>query len=813
MTESAPRVGHNDGVPGDSIVTRNVQRLIQALSLLVLIVVVVPFTPSMPGESLDPYRLLGTNPRSVLDAAWIFGLNEAVGQGLTFGEDIAFTLGPYASVYSRSYHPGTANLMMLASLYLAISYWFALKCATRMADVVVAPLALLAILGLCIYPEMLLMSYPILVGLAIRQHVAGHATPVNVTKCAALVAPFGLLPLIKVSTLFLSFGFALLISAWYTVRRSTGLAMTALGVPVVALLGFWFVAGQPVSSLATYLKLAIEVTGGYTEAMSTAGNGWEVVAYLVSSAVVFVAVMWAASEPVDRVFLGVLFALPLTLAAKAGFVRHDGHALIASSTLALIGLLTLVVGNATTGAGGSKFEPLRWFAPVVAVGCSLYIGSQQGQSLRKAPDFAMSRFAQATSGIGHRLTIRDWPNGEFHRAVTALRADHPLPRLSGTSDVYSYRQGELIASRNVWRPRPIFQSYSAYTPYLANKNRDHLASTEAPENVFLQVEPIDSRLPALEDGPSWLVLLDRYRPVEAKDGYLLLKQRGGLVSKHATKAVTVKQALGDVVTVPTDLDGPVFAIFTLEMNPLGKVTNAAYKASPLQIEATLKNGSTRTFRLPSGMANAGFVLSPLVESTQDFGLLFADHTYLAEKRVVSFRVTPDGSSRFWNPEFSVTFRNIPTPPPSNIQTAVQLNALTPLTQTTTVLGTCEVSIDTINGTPFAAETTIKTSSRLLSIKGWMAKSTQTGTLFATRYATLTDVAGLTTLIGVDTVVRPDVAQVFGKAELGNAGFSATVDVGSLKGKYTLGFAFTEFNDVARCAGPRVQLEFGSVPSS
>ena len=41
---------------------------------------------------------------------------------LVLGRDLVFTFGPYSSLYTRNYHPATNTLVMLSSLYLALSY-------------------------------------------------------------------------------------------------------------------------------------------------------------------------------------------------------------------------------------------------------------------------------------------------------------------------------------------------------------------------------------------------------------------------------------------------------------------------------------------------------------------------------------------------------------------------------------------------------------------------------------------------------------------------------------------------------------------
>lgn len=57
-----------------------------------------------------------------LDSAWIIGLNQGFADGLVFGRDLVFTFGPYASVYSREYNPGSNTIALFGSICLATAF-------------------------------------------------------------------------------------------------------------------------------------------------------------------------------------------------------------------------------------------------------------------------------------------------------------------------------------------------------------------------------------------------------------------------------------------------------------------------------------------------------------------------------------------------------------------------------------------------------------------------------------------------------------------------------------------------------------------
>jgi hypothetical protein len=51
----------------------------------------------------------------------------------------------------------------------------------------------------------------------------------------------------------------------------------------------------------------------------------------------------------------------------------------------------------------------------------------------------------------------------------------------------------------------------------------------------------------------------------------------------------------------------------------------------------------------------GFVISPLIEDTQELGFLFSDANYLNDKKIKSFEIVVPHSSKHWKKSFKVEF--------------------------------------------------------------------------------------------------------------------------------------------------------------
>ncbi len=73
----------------------------------------------------------------------------------------------------------------------------------------------------------------------------------------------------------------------------------------------------------------------------------------------------------------------------------------------------------------------------------------------------------------------------------------------------------------------------------------------------------------------------------------------------------------------------------------------------------MDNGMTKQYRIIAGMAKSGFLLSPLIENTSEFEMLYGKQGILDGKRVTSIIISPrDGGSMLWNNEYKVTFSEI-----------------------------------------------------------------------------------------------------------------------------------------------------------
>src|SRR5262249_30844741 len=114
-----------------------------------------------------------------------------------------------------------------------------------------------------------------------------------------------------------------------------------------------------------------------------------------------------------------------------------------------------------------------------------------------------------------------------NRMIEALRQPSSISAriAGGTVDVIPTELDMIEANHWRWQPRPVIQSYSAYTPALDQRTAAHLSSPQSADHIILQWDEIDGRHPLLDDAASWRALFDRYDIDVAEANLLLLKRR------------------------------------------------------------------------------------------------------------------------------------------------------------------------------------------------------------------------------------------------------------------------------------------------
>ena len=794
--------------PDDEIVDASSQRdLVLALFFAVFTTVtslalLVPFKPNMPELGLDP--------------SWRMAMSVALAQSMKIGREIVFTFGPYSQIYTGYYHPKTDTLVMMTSVALAASYSV---CLWRTGwNSRIAPTVVLLLFCTTVSRDTVLQLYPLV--------LIAHALTANPTTVqphqrvwsdigqAVVLVPIGLLPLVKGSVVFSCSIVPLLVAVYHFRRDDWRSAAMTFCVPPLATVVFWLAAGQPVATLPEYFLNIAAVASGYSEGAALWGKPEEIYTFLAAAAVVLFGAATTRSTTVDaRLLLIAGLAIFFFTTFKAGFVRHDGHAIIAGESLVVA---AIVVGYIHLSAR-------TLLALAVSVVAWSYIGNCcQDVSFPRFVQRVRDTYAQALDGLSLRRAGSARLISSYDRSLDKIRTTLPLPTLPGTTDIYSYDQAQLLASHNRWNPRPVFQSYLATTGRLALINERHLRAPSAPDNLLFRLQPSDGNLPSLEDGVSWPAIFDNYALDTIKGDLAYFRKKDRLIeSSTFGTAVQSTRQLGAAVAL-SERSRPMFAEIEIKPTMVGALAAVLFKPPQLTIDLVLLSGSRERYNLRSNETTSGFFISPLVHDVYEFGVLATgnartDISYFVKEFTIG---TSRLGSWFWQGTYTLkmkpyqgeivplpgylvdtTIGGIPGgyPEPALIDCRIQGAALD-------MVNGVRVPLDMVNGVVAAGHELVSMSR--LSVLGWLAASASDGILADKTFVVLTDALGNRRFWRTRTMPRPDVADAFHRPALVVAGFSATIDVAALRGKYVLSLAREYGGGVQQCKDIEVPITIG-----
>jgi hypothetical protein len=570
-----------------------------------------------------------------LDPSWAMASDFAFRHGLKFGTEFIFTAGPYSFLHTFFFSPDTYPYVVASDLFLTALF--------------LAPLVLLgtrwsalAYVPACFGVHVMLPTADALFAAAALSLFALCLTWRRV-ETVALVALCAPVLLAKYSFPVWLIPLLALADLWHlAIGRRWPIFIPAVSAALVA---SWLFAGQDLGSLPAAIANTIDITSYYGRAMQIVGKQRELVWFSIAVLTLYAfigmrLVSSALHGPQNSVVRCLFFAAGLgwvlLIAFKAGYIRQDEHIFIAWKILLLSVPIVAVflgpMGGENLMAGSvAKAGPVFLAAGVCAA--ALVLWSYTGWQL-----FWELRFP----GL-HKAAYEQQQRG----AIQAMA--RPFPSVVGTVDAIPWEIGELIASGLDYRPRPVIQSFSSYSPRLQALDRDHFQGPRAPQTLFLRIEDIDGRLPTMATGPSLPVIGQWY---DAVDNTAPL---GLVLHRRQSPRAASREQLGEAefridqwVTVPQPETGLILARVTLARTLRGRLVTFFYREPLLFITVRTASGSERRYRFIPSMGEVEFAISPQPVSDGSIaaaGLLDSEQFPALSERVVAFRISGSRSAR------------------------------------------------------------------------------------------------------------------------------------------------------------------------
>lgn len=569
--------------------------------------------------------------------SWALVLHNDFMSNSVFGVDTVFTFGPYGFLYYGAI-PTTYIYTLLGWLVISGGYTASVLAVVREASMPYWAKLLLA-LGMTVCAASLdvvdgqvfsLAAFALAAGTVCRPGTLRQ--DILITCALALCTVTKLSWAITIAPMVFAVCIADLLSGnrrW--IKGPTFLMMLIL---------LWACAGQPFSSLPTFIQRSLEITTGYAQSMQLTAPWSSLSPYvyiLITITVITLSLFgtWRTATNGHFTLFYALICFICFVVFKAGFVRQDHHEIVAATFLVTLAALMFALCS-------SSVRSARPILVVLSVSLvilfSAFFRNMTNPYFR--PRLSETLLLRGLRDVSMILTGHLSPLGMITDDLAATGATR-LPNIpeAGTVDVYPWGAVDALYAKGATvRHRPIFESYSAYTPALARINRDFLISTMRPRTILFAVMALDGRFPAMEDGLSWPELLTRYELRATGDPFITLEARQ---SPGFAKYTLLSE---DPITpyIPYTLPGagPIWISIDIPLGPVGRLLSAAYRPAILLLAVRFADGVVETYRLIPGVARAGFLLSPAIVTTDQWEAFHKspDSSTLMNRQVIQIAI-------------------------------------------------------------------------------------------------------------------------------------------------------------------------------
>jgi hypothetical protein len=397
--------------------------------------------------------------------------------------------------------------------------------------------------------------------------------------------------------------------------------------------------GGPLDAVPAYFAGSLRIAAGYSAQLSLVEKGayaWQVLLPLAAVATAIV-----AGAFLDRRYAltGVLLSGVFFNLLKSGIVRSDPtHFFTFFEALPGFVALFLILPETTR----QKYAAAALC--VAVLGYSIYFRGAQFLPPKEFP-----AAAYLPDGPRNILNALHWE--ESRRAVrqrsdlTIVRQQLPATWLDriGTEpiDAYPSELSVVFANGLNWCPRPMPQSFTAYTPDLDELNASHYRAPDGPRWVLFEQTALDRQHPWLVDPLTFRELYNCYDVAAKGPRYLLLQRRPERRGFDWEPIGSVRLRLGDRIAVPRDDSFVVAAALRFRLTQRGQWADRLWKVYPPSVRLEFANGGEMTSHLTWRNAVNGFVVSELPTTLGDIDALWNPARRTAVKAMTLFADSAD----------------------------------------------------------------------------------------------------------------------------------------------------------------------------
>lgn len=610
---------------------------------------ILPINPNMPSQGLDP--------------SWKYVIDYVFSNNLQFGKDIYFTFGPLSDFWFPTYfyNESTYNSALVLSFLFILTIFCSLFQISKNSTLLIKIIGFLSIIvGFIIGGNFLWYILPILFIQIVFLDTENKKLKFMLSIVLVFFLSFSIL--VKFSHFPTAIISVLTVDIYFYLKNKNKNPLYTI-ILFIFMIVLFIISGQDIVNFPAFFIGSFHTLSGYSESMQVFTSNKIIYIFLILSILMLTILIKTIIKSNDiKTYIFIFISvLVLFMAFKNGFVRQDGHSVAAYSGLSFVfGLLLIYFSKDFIHQKYRLY--FIYFLCLISICMSYMVKTYYTGDRWEFKRFDKSLWNDMLEIKNNFISIPNLLkksriqelNSEYNLSVENIKKQIDLSDMKGSVDIYPWDQSFVIAYGLDYRPRPLFQSYSVYTPYLIEKNIEFLKSNRAPDNILFSIKEIDGRAPFMMEGASWLEIMKRYDVVDLKGEFLVLKKSSEQKDYNLEKFEPINVKFGDEIKVPNEKQ--IYVNIDIQKSFFGKITNILFKTPIVWIELTFENGNKERFRIVPGISSSGFILSPSIKSIGDF-FNFSIGNDLNQNKIKSFKILNDSKYCYKN-DLKILFNKI-----------------------------------------------------------------------------------------------------------------------------------------------------------
>ena len=567
--------------------------------------------------------LVDTGPSWLgLDSSWMMMMNHALIKHMVWGRDIIYNYGPLGFLSTRMGWGISAWVFILFDLFIVINFYFVFIDFIKQAyDKFMAILILVCTcLLLLVYPG---SDLPWIISFLSFYWMYKAFKKPQLAYFIFIAILIALSFFIKLNTgltgiIFLMIFLGILL-IYKKIKPLFALRVLAIPIMLIAILALWLHV-----AIWDYVKGALEIIKGYNAVMyldedhKSLQNGITILFAGLMLMYTAFSIFLLRRRQYSALFFSGLSIIYLVLLHKQAILRNDVQHM--GEFLAFAPLI-LLMGNLLYQE--RQVQRVLLSCSLVFILMALLINTER-RTISTAFTERFGIWADYKAGIKEFSYKKEYLTQKDKRIIP----QRVLDKIGKQSiDIFPWDCEYLLENKLNYTPRPVFQSFTVFTPYLQALNYDFYLK-KAPQYIIYDYDAIDGRYPFNEECTTNLFISHNYEMADTftSNGRLrlLLKKAG------ANKAVQQEELRKEIIEPDHDiaLNGAGLVKIDLSYNLAGKLLSTFHRPPPIQIMMMKADGNWQIFKTSNELLKAGLYVDKMLNTTMDFASLISHKSTL-----------------------------------------------------------------------------------------------------------------------------------------------------------------------------------------